>query len=188
MTAPTDSELAVEGRSRVSISTGNDAARDTLTPLPAKGNVAAAGRFLLKIITFPEATSLEVGRNETCSTVCSRGASDSPGDTFAKPNPDPITVTPEIATGTSPVFRTVIFFVLTEFSSCEPKFRDEGESCSTANTSLPVPVSVYDCMASALLRISRSAEVFPAAIGSKIILKSTLSDGATEIGTDGPAI
>jgi hypothetical protein len=166
--APGTSEDTLEGSAaNAAVSTRDDAAaRDMLTPLPAKGKVAAAGRFLLRIMTFPEVTSLDVGRNDTCSTVCSLGASDSPGDTFEKPNPDPITVTPEIATGTSPVFRTVIFFVLTEFSSCEPKFSDEGESCSTANTSLPVPVSVYDCIASTLLTISRSAEVFPADVGS----------------------
>jgi hypothetical protein len=186
---PADAEDTIEGRSAsAAICTdGDDATGEPPTPLPAKGKVAAAARFLLRIVTFPEATSLDVGRNETCSTVRCLGASDSPGETFEKAKPVPITVTPEIVTGVSPAFRTVIFFVLTELSSCEPKLRDDGESCSAANASLPVPVNVYDCIASALLTISRSAEVFPADVGSKIILKSMLSEGATEIGTDGPA-
>ena len=170
------------------ISTAGDTALGAaLMPLPAKGNVVAA-RFLLSIVIFPDASALDVGRNETCSTARSFGASDIPGDTFEKAKPEPITVTPEIVTGASPVFTTAIFFVLIEFSSCEPKFKDDGESCNAANISFPVPVTVYDCMASALLRISRSAEVFPAAVGSKIILKSMPSEGATETGRDGPAI
>jgi hypothetical protein len=187
--SPPRSEETTAGRSaNAAVSTdGHDAVGDTLTPLPAKGNVAAVARFLLRIVTLPEVTSLEVGRNETCSTVRSFGASDTPADTFENAKPAPITVTPEIVTGVSPAFSTVIFFVLTELSSCEPKFKDDGESCNAANTSLPVPVNVYDCMASALLTSSSSAEVFPADVGSKIIWKSMLSKGATEAGTDGPA-
>lgn len=36
-----------------------------LTPAPARGSVAAELRFPLRIVSFPEATWLDSGRNET---------------------------------------------------------------------------------------------------------------------------
>ena len=133
--------------------------------LPASGTMAADGRLLLRIEIFPETVPADTGWNETSSTVCSSGARDNPGDNFEKTKPAPVTVTPEIVSGISPVFRTVIFFLLCEFSCRGPKSREGGESRKAASGALPTPVSVKEVIDWALLTISRIAEIFPDAIG-----------------------
>jgi hypothetical protein len=121
---------------------GEDLLGAGIKPLPASGRVAAAPGSLLRIVSFPEASAPDEGWNETWTIACCFGASVRPGDTFENAKPDPITNTPEIVSGTSPVFASVTFRVVIESKLWEPKLREDGDSCSAAATLLPVPVSV----------------------------------------------
>jgi hypothetical protein len=96
---------------------GDEVVGAGVTPFPARGRVAAAGNSLLRIVSLPEASWAEEGWNETWTTACCLGASTSPGDTFEKAKPEPITVTPEMVSGISPTFKTVMFLVLIEYRS-----------------------------------------------------------------------
>ena len=115
----TDGEPGAEDRVTNTAFTraGDEVAGAGITPLPARGRVAAEARSLLRIVSFPEATSPDCGRNETWTVTRSLGARVSPGDTFEKAKPEPITVTPEIVSGISPAFKTTTFRVLTESRS-----------------------------------------------------------------------
>jgi len=160
-----DTVLAAIALADERVERGVDTCGPGFTLLPASGTVAADGRPLLRIEIFPETVPVDTGWNETSNTVCSSGARDNPADNFEKTKPVPVTVTPEIVSGISPVFRTVIFFVLCEFSCRGPKSREGGESRRAASGSFPTPVSVKEVIDWALLTISRSAEILPAAIG-----------------------